>query len=139
MVVALIVLRHGRSLSYCLALPQTLGHDVSLVPITASPTLNVTDVRPPVNTPEGSWLEPYFESIELMHSSREVREKAWTTWRDKRKELRRIAFARLRDALALGWTGAIDVWKQRVVDLGPEDHMPSFDDVGQENTPIASS
>ena len=84
-------------------------------------------------------MEPYAESPELLLSSREVRERAWEALRDKRKELRRFAFARLRDALALNWTEAINIWKQRVIDLGLKDHMPPFDDAEHEAMPAAPS
>ena len=79
---------------------------------------------------------PYAESPELMRRSRSERVKAWEAWYEKRKELRRFAFDRLRDALAMNWTATNDVWKQRALELGPDDLMPPFDDIEDGTVPV---
>ena len=120
----------------------TLGamiSDVATEPTTVSPLGSAPAIRLPVNTSGRSLLEPYAESPELMLCSREVRVRAWEAWNEKRKKLRRFAFDRLRDALALNWTGTIDIWKQRVIVLGPEDRMPPFDDTEDEAMPVTPS
>ena len=72
----------------------------------------------------------YIESDELKLQSWSNRRNAWLAWRDERREDRRFAFARLRDALALQDSDMIDMWKTRVIELGPDDpdeSMPSFE------------
>ena len=59
----------------------------------------------------------------------DVRQQAWRAWRDARRESRRFAFARLREALALDDPDLIELWKSRMHELGPDEPdsvMPSF-------------
>ena len=71
----------------------------------------------------------YVEPLELQTHSLADRKRAWFQWRDGRREDRKWAFARLRDALSLQDDSMIEEWKNRVIELGPDDpdhSMPSF-------------
>ena len=73
----------------------------------------------------------YVESEEMMLQPCDVRQQAWRAWRDARRESRRYAFARLRDACALGVPDFMDAWKSRMIELGPDEpdtDMPDFSD-----------
>ena len=72
----------------------------------------------------------YVEPLELKTQSIANRKRAWLQWRENRREDRKWAFARLRDALALQDASMIDEWKNRMIELGPDDpdgSMPSFE------------
>ena len=68
----------------------------------------------------------YIESDELKLQSWSNRRNAWLAWRAERREDRRFAFARLRDALALQDSDMIDKWKACVVEPGPGDPIESM-------------
>ena len=73
----------------------------------------------------------YVEPLELKTQPSIIRKKAWLAWRENRREDRKWAFARLRDALALQETDMIEQWKNRMIELGyddPIESMPSFED-----------
>ena len=72
------------------------------------------------------WGSVYIESEELKHQSWSHRRNAWLAWREGRREDRRFAFARLRDALALQDSDMIDKWKACVVEPGPGDPIESM-------------
>ena len=74
----------------------------------------------------------YLEPQNMLDQPREVRQQAWRDWRDARRESRRFAFARLREALALGDPNLIELWKSRMHELGPDEPdslMPNFSHV----------
>ena len=93
---------------------------------------DVTSVQAPA--PDNSATSAgsaYVEPLELKTQPSIIRKKAWLAWRENRREDRKWAFARLRDAFALQDADMIERWKNRMLELGyddPDESMPSFED-----------
>ena len=68
----------------------------------------------------------YIEPDELKTQSWISRRNAGPAWREGRREDRRFAFERLRDALVLQDSDMIDKWKACVVEPGPGDPIESM-------------
>ena len=93
---------------------------------------DATSVQAPApDTSVTSAGSAYVEPLELKTQPCITRKKAWLAWRENRREDRKWAFARLRDALALQDADMIERWKNRMLELGyddPIESMPSFED-----------
>ena len=105
------------------------GKDV-LPSATSGTDVDLVTTHVPTSGAQGAVNSAYIEPLELKTQSSTKRKEAWLLWREKRREDRKWAFARLRDALALQDFDMIDMWKATMMELGPDDtdeSMPSFE------------